>query len=680
MYEAAERPARSRLRTARRILLRPTSVATVTIVLTAILAAAPYVSLYEHRGPVSPVGWDTPTYIWRTRIVDRFGADILRVASPYAFHSNTANPDRPGFPVAGSMLSSFGITPWLLAFAVPAISAVVCALAAGAFAVRILREPLWAFPVYGLALAWSAQLGVTANGYLDNLLVDGMLVAALTGALAAARVEGHAFRGAAVVTGVLFAGATWVHWLFAMYVLAVLAATAVILLLVSRTRPRVATLPTTPAGRLAIAVGAAAAASVIAFLVAPALPSWFAGKSREGYLANLSNQLPYYRLAVTVPLAGLGAVAVARRGGRVEDVTSRRRALVCFAAWLIPPALGGILTATGASLPIQRLMAFTLPLPILGAAAFTAAIRWAVHVRSVGRLSLDTSVRRVAAPLAAIVIVAVAIVAGWRTVRPTLAHARPGPSASDLERAHTVVHYLGRTARDRPFVVVVDGADAGSDYRAIPALHRLRAAAPAEVSLGIRIYLGDAQALLDGVRTPVGTSAFRRTARLYSSALDDETFRGGVAVAMAPYYPRMHALERAEVGTALTDDVRVVRGPPAAAAAAWRPAVVGGGTVAFDAAVAIVVLWVVGAGWSMALAGAHGTTEVALAPAVGIAVLIGTGLVWSGAGLPLHGPWGALACALAAAAGWAVEVRARRRRQASAARASSTRSTSSTVL
>src|SRR5215216_6358019 len=74
MHASSERPAvrwtlasalvRVRSGPPRRML-----VVAALVAATALLAPAPYVASYASRDAVSPVGWDTPTFVWRTRVV-----------------------------------------------------------------------------------------------------------------------------------------------------------------------------------------------------------------------------------------------------------------------------------------------------------------------------------------------------------------------------------------------------------------------------------------------------------------------------------------------------------------------------------------------------------------------------------------------------------------------------------
>jgi hypothetical protein len=156
------------------------------LVASAALGAWVYLQTYAAQGSSVPLGADTTTYIWRARVVGSMGLAALRGSSPFPFQANGANPDRVGLLVLSSVFrSTFGVGAWRLMWVLPAVTAVVVAGAAWAFA-RAQREPAWAAPVYAVLAAMSASFAVTARGYFDNLLASGMLLAVGAVALLAA--------------------------------------------------------------------------------------------------------------------------------------------------------------------------------------------------------------------------------------------------------------------------------------------------------------------------------------------------------------------------------------------------------------------------------------------------------------------------------------------------------------
>ena len=118
----------------------------------------------------------------------------------------------------------------------------------------------------------------------------------------------------------------------------------------------------------------------------------------------------------------------------------------------------------------------------------------------------------------------------------------------------------------------------------------------------------------------------------------------------------------------LAPGVQVVRGPPPAASfappapfrATWTELLVATG-------LALVVLIVVGGGWTLSMLEVSGLGAFGFAPALGVAVLILTGTVASRLGLSLASPGGLLIVLTAGGAGWLALVLSR---TASARRAS----------
>ena len=142
------------------------------------LAAALYLSDPIQRRLVVPSGADTSAHLWRAELVAATDLRALFDASAQDFQ---VNPDRVGLPVLASLLSGLGVTPWHLMFIVPALAAAL--LAAAGWGSRAAEEPRWAAPVYALALAGSVPFALTTKSYLDNALVDGVIVASAAGLL-----------------------------------------------------------------------------------------------------------------------------------------------------------------------------------------------------------------------------------------------------------------------------------------------------------------------------------------------------------------------------------------------------------------------------------------------------------------------------------------------------------------
>ena len=168
VHEAAtERPPREddgAPSTRDRVLDGLESLLTLAAVLVAAAYAARLIIAYQvERAFAVPMGVDTPSHLWRTRVVSALGLHGLFGSSVYEYHANSANPDRIGLPVLGSVLGSVvHVGPWRLMFVASALGATVLAFAAWALS-RALAEPRWAAPIYAVAVAISFPFAITAR-------------------------------------------------------------------------------------------------------------------------------------------------------------------------------------------------------------------------------------------------------------------------------------------------------------------------------------------------------------------------------------------------------------------------------------------------------------------------------------------------------------------------------------
>jgi hypothetical protein len=177
------------------------------VIIPAIIVAGLFLSLYISRHAVIPVGADTPQYLWRARLAELGGLKALPLHLPNPLQPNA---DRPGYPILASLFhAGTGVTPLQMAYLVPAVLSVVIGLAGAAFARGGMREPSWSFAVYAVLIGASVNVAITAYGYIDNLTIDGVLIAAACMALLAA--DGRPAIGAGVF---LLVGAVVIEWTF----------------------------------------------------------------------------------------------------------------------------------------------------------------------------------------------------------------------------------------------------------------------------------------------------------------------------------------------------------------------------------------------------------------------------------------------------------------------------------
>ena len=88
--------------------------------------------------------------------------------------------------LASLIQTAKGPAPGMLLFVLPAVAAIAIGGAAGAFAVEVLDEPRWSFPLYAILVGASLAVVQTASGSLDNLTADAVILAAATVALISA--------------------------------------------------------------------------------------------------------------------------------------------------------------------------------------------------------------------------------------------------------------------------------------------------------------------------------------------------------------------------------------------------------------------------------------------------------------------------------------------------------------
>lgn len=623
-----------------------TGLGAMALLLTIVIAASLYLSIVVDGSAVVPSGADTPAHLWRAKVV---AADDLRAlfdSSPRAFQ---VNPDRVGLPVLASLLASLGITPWRFMFVVPALAAALLAAAGWAFA-RAAEEPPWAAPVFALALAGSVPFALTTKSYLDNALVDGVIVAAAAGLLFIAR-----DRPAVVVTALLLGGGILMHW----PVGAVFWAIAVLfgVLLIPGPHPARGDAEPWWTSRPARVFGAAGAGIVVGglpLLLTPGanLPDRGTGRFFEG---NVERLLPRYRIPAT--LAALGLVAVVAR--RKE----RGNVLLLLVAWLVPLAVAGMAFLLGASLPLMRFLGMTLAIPLLLAVLVTSLVGW---------------IARRPPSWWRIVSVTLAAVAAVATIGATLLVARDlvrgaVPSVTSAERAviRPVLGYAD--AADATALVVIATKDPGRAFR------RVRMLAPPRLIPRIGVFDGTPEELFgrvaseDGAAVPPGlTGPELKNAMISADAVRLMRDDGAVAVALSPFLDDPLSFASGPGISTLADGVFLAQrsGERSADVAVVAPPLEEPepSRLIRDAIVAFLALCLTGLGWSWALVPAASDVRLALAPAIGLALSLVVGTFLGLQGVALGGGGGIVMLAVVAASGGVLGLWRHRRTGRSAVR------------
>ncbi len=610
---------------------------TVATVLGVLLVVGVFVSLYPSNGWSIPVGDDSPTYVWRQRVVANGGLDALQAVDQYPFRPNAPNSGRPGYPVLGSLVHAVtGVTSWRLAFVLSGVLAAAIGLVAGAMARGALREPAWAVPIYVVMAGLSVNVAITADGYLDNLMADLLLLAVV--ALALLVVEGRP-----VGTGMaLVLAAAWiVHWQFALFTLVLLGLLFVLVLPESiRSGPP---FRRTPAARLAAAVGGGTLAGGAALWAAPGFAPVEANNRRHFELI-LRGQGPLYALWATVPAMAGGGAALAVPANR-----DRRRGLVILGVWAAMGVAAYGLFWLGLTFPAQRILGFALGMPLLLAAAVVGLTR--LVASRVGR-DRPAWTRRVVPAAIAVIAVAGSAALGTR------AWYRSGPY--EEVPTHCAIGLAMGYIRDlppgTPVVFAVVEPRPRADFGLIPALRRLRAQTPPDRMSQIYVYLGNPEHLLAGEpNIRPGARRFNSISNKYWPAIQGILPRDPVVVAVKPFYAHFPRFRTSHPEWAASKRFLVARGPApdVDAVAPPEPAVPTAAGLGGTSFLVLLVLLVAGSGWAVALLPRPWWERGALSPAFGLATLVLGGFVADRLGFDLRGGAAVAIAVGVAAAGWA---------------------------
>ena len=425
---------------------------------------------------VAPAGSDTSQHVWRSQVVADLGVDALPAYAGTAQALNT-NADRPGLPLVFSTLSAVSGSDVLgLAYVLPAVLAAAIALAAAALAGTIAGVPWWGVVVAGVATGASVPVAFAANGYLDQLLVEPLVLAAAAARSAppaAAAGSSGSSRCSRPGSSTGSSGRSRPccsrSWRSP----------------ASRVAPRTRRRPTPHRdghGRVGtVAAGGSALGIASLLLGTPGFPRTPSGLSR-------------HRSAGTSRTSWIGTGSSSRSRSRPWPVRSshsiggalRRRAAWFLIPWALVPAAAARVRARShpAAGPNALLRAGD---PLARGLGLVLLLGW-----------LRERLGGVVAAAAAILVAAALVVSAtfaWDAWRSR------DPWSEDATFSESGAGHLA--AADRPAIVVVDGrpgADRGAErsFGTVPVMRRLRAALPASDALRTFVYLGDPERLLAG--------------------------------------------------------------------------------------------------------------------------------------------------------------------------------------
>lgn len=592
------------------------------LLVTAGVAAGVFVELYGSRRDPALVGVDTPYYVWRGRVVADEGVEAL-VSGRVKPQLTKSRAYRIGYPVvAGYMRSLTHVDAYQLAFGVPAIMAAVVALGAGAFAVAVLREPLWAFAVYGIVVGGSANVAVTSVGYADTLVVAALATAAAATAVLAAG------GGAGILVSILLlAGAVLVHWSFALLFGAVLAGLAAVLLPESFRAWRAGQhLLATPTGRMATLLAGSALAGVGALALAPESPVAPGGR-RKAFLKRLARDVPAYRFAFLGPAAGVGVGGLSLWRDRM-----RRRGLALALLWALMGA-GAVALLPFFDVAAHRVLGFSLGIPLLAAAGLAALARLMTGIRPamVGRA------------LAAVFLTGALVGSMFLASEGWNDRVRTPTDRIQLAEIRTASDYAAEIGGDRSIVFVANKVGPRSDLRVILSV------LPTDQMRRTFVYLGTAENLIDRRPTLRDDKRYDRRSLRHWRGVRRALARDSIVFGLS-------SLNRGALppGDPLAPGVTVIEGPAPPISRNLSPPRQAPSSAGLAAMVtgALLLFTGVGLGWSAGLLSIGWIGRLALAPAVGLAVLVLGGV--AAGRLGLDGPGARLWIAAAAAAlGWA---------------------------
>jgi hypothetical protein len=564
-------------------------------------------------GPVTggarhlPVGFDTTGYLYRAKAVIAEGVGALDEITPPGLRLGT-NPERPGYPVIAALVDSvLGIDPLLLSLIIPAVMAVAVALAVGAFATMALREPDWAFPIFGIATGASLLVARTAVGSIDNLTFDPILLALLGSAVAFADRD----RGLAGAL-VLAAGGVLIHWNLVMLGLGLLLGLAVVFAIPSLLlRRRGERWWHTPSPRLLAVAGGCVATGAASFLAAPGFPERLPDIPMVKIRKKNAERLPALRLPFFALVSGFGALAA-----WLAADTRRRMGAALLIVWASTLPFAALLLEAGRRIPVYRVATFALALPMLAALLITTS----------GRLLA----RR--APAVGLLVGVVLGGAGlWAMLPWTIEFWRSRePVASDrLGQALTAGAYLGSSGRgsSTPVVFLVS-----SQKITLPD-HLIRAGVPPEAVDDVYLFPGKPAELRDLQSGDTGSlsdpSVDRR--RLAARAVVADVLDADPIILFLTTFNEFRMPPDAAVQAG--PGVYVIQGPRPVQPGAAVPAKAGIG----DAVSFAMLLLIVGSGWAVALVGGSILVRGGLAMAFGVALLALVGTVVGRVGVPLKG-------------------------------------------
>ncbi len=590
-----------------------------SIVAALLIVAGVYLGTYAIHDVRTAVGSDTPQAVWRSNVVAQLGLDGLPAPGPNVID---AGVDRPGLPIVVAVVAGIGgVSPAEIAFGLPAAAAAALALAAGAFAIGVLRRPVWLMGVVVLLVGASANVDLFAAGYFDNLLAAVVLLGGFT-LLLLPSTGGAGLAGG----GLLLAGAAAFHWPIASFAALLLLATAVWTAAAGRDRAT--------AVRLAAGVGIGAVAGWIVLALAPGRLLSPQLPDRTELLEKLNRLYPIVSVPIVVALAIAGLVLLRAADG---PVPAGRRLLT---VWALTGAASVVAIEVGVDLPAHRLVAFALAVPILAAVAVGGLIRAGARVRPAAALGLGILG-------ASVVIGAVVLTAtSWWDRPPAIPDAR-------LPALQQLAGVVDATSAGTKVVVVVD-APRLPVHGATTAIRRIRALIDPSRVGDVHVFVGDPGDALAGRQTERPSEpAFTHDADLVWPSVRSVLPHDPVVIVSGLYFRSVAHVAATHPEADAVDGLVVFRGSIPKVSLAYRVGPRARVIAPETAAIFFAIVLFAGIGWAWFLT-REAWLRAGLAPALGLGGLALAGIIADRLGVSVGsraGAWGVTL--VVGAAGWA---------------------------
>ena len=368
------------------------------------------------------------------------------------------------------------------------------------------------------------------------------------------------------------------------------------------------------------------------------------------FVPKLRTDLGRLFLPVTVPLAALGAWAIAAPSSG-EPPSGRSLGRRMLLAWTVMSAGGvayGLLTKR---LPPHRLLGLWVGLA--GAVLMASALLW-LAAKAGSRFGIAVVVAGVLA-LGAVGGVA------WYDHGPGV-----WISPTALAESETAAEYVSQLGANEPVVFLV-GPKGAAGVLSVPLKERvIRVALPPDRQPSVHFFVGEPADLLAGRRTPVGPKTLAATQSYWDDVRGVLPQHPPVLIVQALAQTQFDVATNDLHATVLAPGVALLQGPEPASPLSPAPAPHPVPPVRFGlllGAGLLLALFVAGIGWTVALAGLDAPAELlaGLAPASGAAALILGGLVAAKAGVRLGGAGGVATFALVSVLGLVAAVVATRR-------------------